>query len=131
MFKIQLRLINIRTISALGNRKVVWVLSLRPFTNSKQYCFQILLCQVDIFHIFLTKESKLVTKMCPKYLLTLYQNFTSKYQRHVQINRSRDINNVQHFEVFTLYASTNMADTRIVCPICTVITSHTRLDIAT
>ena len=44
------------------------------------------------------------------------------------MNRTDDINNVKHFEVFTLYANTNMADARIVCPICTVILSRARLD---
>ena len=45
---------------------------------------------------------------------------------HSTANRSGDINNVQHFEVFAVYANTNIADTRIVCPICTVISSHAR-----
>ena len=39
------------------------------------------------------------------------------------------MNKVKHFEVFTLYANTNLVDTRIVCPICTVIMSCERLGI--
>ena len=66
-----------------------------------------------------------VTKMCPKYLLTLHLNWLSQYQ--ILINRTGDINNVNNFEVFTLKTNTHMADTRIVCPICTVISSRARL----
>ena len=33
-------------------RKVVWVPSFRPFTNSDQYSFQICLCQMDISAFF-------------------------------------------------------------------------------
>ena len=36
-----------------------------------------------------------VTKMCPKYLLTLHQNWSSQYQ--MQINRTGDINKVKNF----------------------------------
>ena len=104
--------------------KVVWVLSFWPFTNSDQYSFQILLCQMDISSFSWQKK---VTKMCPKYLLTPHQNLWSS-QNQIQINRTGDINNVHNFEVFT---NTNMAVTRIVCPICTVISSRAQLDIMT
>ena len=47
----------------------------------------------------------------------------------MQINRTGDINNEKKIEVFTLYVNTNIADTRIVCPVCTVISGRAGLDI--
>ena len=46
----------------------------------------------------------------------------------MHINRTGDINNVKTFEVFSLYANTNMADTWIVCPIYTGTSSRAQLD---
>ena len=104
------------TIPASGNR-IVWVKSFQPSTNSDQYSFQILICQMDTTRFTWQKR---VTKMCPKYLLTLHQNWLSQYQIH--INRIGDINNVQKLEVFTLYAKTNISDTRNIS--CSILTRH-------
>ena len=65
--------------------------------------FQILLCQMDV-STFSWQTN--VTKMCPKYLLTLHQNWSSQYQ--IQINRTGDINNVKIVEVWTLCANRNI-----------------------
>ena len=84
--------------------KVVWVTSFRPFTSSDQYKFSdTLICQMDV-STFSWQTN--VTKMCPKYLLTLRQNWSSQYQ--IQINRTGDINNVKIVEVWTLCANRNI-----------------------
>ena len=47
-----------------------------------------------------------VTKMCPKYILTCYY-----------ILNTDKSNNIQNYQVYTVYANMNMASTRIVCSI--------------
>ena len=66
--------------------------STQPFTSSDQYSFQILLCQMDISTF--SWQTK-VAKSCPKYLLTLHQNWSFQYQ--IQTNSTSDIKNVKAF----------------------------------
>ena len=72
--------------------------------------------QVDIY-VF-SGQNK-VTKMCPKYLLTRYYKWSSKYQILIKIDLENS-NNTQYYQVYTVYGNMNMANARIVCPIYTV-----------
>ena len=69
-----------------------------------------------------------VTKMCPKYLLTRYYKCLSQYQMLIKIDLANS-NNIQYYQVYTVYANTNMAGTRIACPIYTVNLGGARSDI--
>ena len=42
-----------------------------------------------------------VTKMCPKYVLTLHQNWSSQYQ--IQINRTGHINNIKNRKLYPVW----------------------------
>ena len=89
----------------------------RPFSNSHQYGFQIRLRLVDISAF--SGQNKVI-EMCPKYLLTRYYKWSSQYQTLIKIVLANS-NNIQwYYQVKTVYANTNMAGTRIVCPISTV-----------
>ena len=66
-----------------------------------------------------------VTKMCLKYLLAHYYICSSQYKK--LINRSVEIK--QYTKVYTVYANTNMAGTRILCPIYTVDLGGARSDL--
>ena len=59
-----------------------------------------------------------VTKMCPKYLLTI-----------VSVPNLAKSNNTQNYQVYIVYAITNMAGTLIVYPIYTVNLGGARSDL--
>ena len=69
-----------------------------------------------------------VTKMCPKYLLTRYYIWPSQYQILIK-NDMVISNNKQYYQVYNVYANTNMAGTRIVCPIYMVYLGGARSDL--
>ena len=66
--------------------------------------------------------------MCPKYQLTRFYKSSSQYQTLIK-NRLANSNNMQYYQVYTVYANTNMAGTRIVCPIYTVNLGGARSDL--
>ena len=63
---------------------------IRPFTNSDQHSFQKLLCHIDVPSF--SWQNKEI-KECPKYLLSFYQNWSSQYQRQLNVvqTKSKDV----------------------------------------
>ena len=90
----------------------------RPFTDSDQHSFQIFLCHIGVPTFSLQNK---VTKVCPKYLLTFYQNLYSPYQRQIDVARtkSNDVHNYPGYKYECGRVST----------IWTVIKSRTRPDL--
>ena len=106
-------------------RKVVWV----PFFDHFQIRIHTGCRYVYVWWIFPHfLEKNKVTKMCPKYLLTRYYKWSSQYQILIKIDLANS-NNIQHYQVYNVYANPNMAGTRIACPIYTVKLGGTRSDL--
>ena len=69
-----------------------------------------------------------VTKMCPKYPLILIINDRLS-TKHLKIDLVNSNNTQWYYQVYTVYANTNMAGTRIVCQIYTVNLGGARSDL--
>ena len=73
-------------------------------------------------------------RSCETQLISTIQELSSSIAKGKQVdvillNRSGEIRQCKKNPIFSLFANTNMADTRVICSICTVISSRSRPDL--